>query len=298
MTYHIALGNIAYSSWSLRAWLLFERFGLSRRTTWVDFSAPRTTEEQLVDFFPARTVPALRTKEGAVISESLAIAEHLADHHPDAGIWPRAPYARATARSLAAEMHAGFSALRAICPMNLYVAYQGVEVSEAVLGDLARLETLWRAARESTQSPTPWLCGAYSAADAFYAPVAARIAGYGLAVSAEAKAYVDAHLSEPAFRRWRAMAIANGTVLDRYTQDYEKTPWPGPMPEPARAVEATEGENALCPYSGDPVTHFLEIDGRIFGFCNAFCRDKTVADPGAWPAFTTLRNGRAEVEAR
>lgn len=298
MTYHIALGNLAYSSWSLRAWLLFERFGLSRRTTWVDFSASRTTEEQLAEFAPARTVPALRTAEGAVISESLAIAEHLAEAHPKAGIWPGDPYARATARSLAAEMHAGFSALRAACPMNLYVAYRGVEGPQAVLDNLRRLETLWRTAREGTQSATPWLCGAYSAADAFYAPVAARIAGYGLSVSADAQAYVDAHLSDPAFRRWRAMALANGTVLDRYTQEYETTPWPGPAPEPARAVEATEGENAFCPYSGDPVTHFLEIDGRIFGFCNAFCRDKTVADPGAWPAFTALRDGLPEADTR
>lgn len=288
MTYHLALGNRAYSSWSLRAWLLFERFGIARETTWVDFGAPRTTEEQLSDFVPARTVPALRTGSGAILSESLAIAEHLAECHPEAGIWPDAPHARAVARNLAAEMHAGFEHLRSFCPMNLYLSYEGVEVPEPVQNDLHRLERIWQMARDSAENGAPWLCGSYSAADAFYAPVAARIAGYGLNVGETAQAYVAAHLSDPAFRRWRAMAIANGKILDRYSREYPTREWPGPTPKPARAVEAKQSENVLCPYSNDPVTHFLEMDGRVFGFCNAFCRDKTIADPTAWPAFMAL----------
>lgn len=291
MTYHIALGNCAYSSWSLRAWILFERFGIPQRTTWVDFGAPISTEEQLADFAPARTVPTMRSEDGAILSESLAIAEHLAEQHPDAGIWPSDPYARAVARNLAAEMHAGFSALRAFCPMNLYLSYENVDAPDAVLEDLTRLEKIWDMARASTQSETPWLCGAYSAADAFFAPVAARIAGYGLSVSETAQAYVNAHLSDPAFRRWRAMAIADGKLLEWYKRDFAVKPWPGPEPAPARAVETTEAENERCPYSGKPVTHFLEVNGRLFGFGTAFCRDKTIADPDAWPAFVTLRDG-------
>lgn len=290
MTYHIALGNCAYSSWSLRAWLLFEKFGIPRKTTWVDFGAGTSTEDQLNGFEPARTVPAMRTNDGAVISESLAIAEHLAEHHPDAGIWPGDPCARAVARTLAAEMHAGFSALRSFCPMNLYTAYENVDPPDAVLQDLERLERIWDMARNGTQSETPWLCGPYSAADAFFAPVAARIAGYSLSVGERARAYVDAHLSDTAFRRWRAMAIADGKLLARYEQDFTTKPWPGPTTGSARAIEAKGSENERCPYSGGPVTHFLETDGRVYGFCNAFCRDKTMADPEAWPAFIALRD--------
>ncbi|MEM9912853.1 MAG: glutathione S-transferase [Pseudomonadota bacterium] len=288
MTYEIALGNRAYSSWSLRAWLLFERFDVPRQTTWVDFGDPKGTETQLIDFAPARTVPAMRTETGAVLSESLAIAEHLAEQHPHIGIWPSDPFIRAIARNLAAEMHSGFTALRTDCPMNLYVAYEGVDITRAVQDDLHRLERIWQEARDATQSDTLWLCGPYSAADAFFAPVAARIAGYGLEVSYGARSYVDAHLSDRAFRRWRAMAIANGKLLKRYERDYATRAWPGPTPRPARAVDATQSENMRCPYSGDPVTHFLEMDGRVFGFCNAFCLDKTLADPDAWPDFIAL----------
>jgi glutathione S-transferase len=185
-------------------------------------------------------------------------------------------------------MHAGFTALRNHCPMNLRVSYTDCQPPEAVLADLARLETLWSWARDTTGSTTPWLCGAYSAADAFFAPVATRIATYNLPVNAEAMAYVNAHLSHPSFRRWRAMGQVDGADQDFYRRDYPRRQWPGPTPLPARAAEGTTAENTACPYSGKPVTHTLELNGRRFGFCNAFCRDKTVADPEAWPKFMAL----------
>ena len=286
MTYDLILGDYAYSSWSLRGWLLFERFGLARRTSMVNFKQGGVPE-QMPDWAPARTVPAVRTPEGAILTDSIAIAEELAQRHPEAGLWPADPLARATARSLAAEMHAGFAALRGDCPMNLRLAYTGVEPSVAVEADLRRLEVIWDHARAVCAPEGPWLCGEYSVADAFYAPVAARIAGYGLSVSDSAQAYVAAHLADPAFRRWRAMGLVHGEVLNRYKKPFATTGWPGPAPLPARAVEATP-ENATCPYSGKPSTHMLELEGRVFGFCNGFCRDKTVADPAAWPAFMAL----------
>ena len=161
--------------------------------------------------------------------------------------------------------------------------------SDAVQADLRRLELIWDHARNTCKPNGPWLCGDYSIADAFYAPVAARIAGYGLQVSASAQTYVAAHLADPAFRRWRAMGLVHGETLNRYAKPFDTVPWPGPAPRPARAVENGTAENTACPYSGKPVTHLLETNGRIFGFCNAFCRDKTVADPDAWPAFAALR---------
>ena len=287
----LVIGDYAYSSWSLRGWLLLHRFGIPFETRLVDFHDAAGVAEQLADIAPARTVPTLVTDDGAVVWDSLAIAEELADRFPDAGIWPADPVLRALARSLAAEMHSGFSALRGDCPMNLRCAYDGFEPSAAVRADLDRIETLWAHALD--RSGGPWLAGAYSAADAFFAPVAARIAGYGLPVGPVARDYVTGHLADPAFRRWRAMGLVHGATLPWYARDFAQVPWPGPAPIPARAVTEGRPENAACPYSGKPVTHLMEVEGRVFGFCNAFCRDKTVADPAAWPAFSALLHAAA-----
>ncbi|KAF0175470.1 MAG: glutathione S-transferase [Rhodobacteraceae bacterium] len=286
MTYDLVIGDRAYSSWSLRGWLLFDAFDIP-----VKLHVARLYTDELPnllkDFFPGKTAPTMRTPDGVVVPETIAIAEELASRHPNAGLWPADPKARAIARVLAAEMHAGFTALRSHCPMNLRVSYTDCAPPPEVLADLRRLETLWAWAQKQTRS-TPWLCGAYSAADAFFAPVASRIATYNLPVNAQATAYVQAHLAHPSFRRWRAMGMVDGADQEFYRRDYPRRPWPGPTPLPARPVDGTQAENTACPYSGAPVTHVLELQGRHFGFCNAFCRDKTAADPEAWPKFMQL----------
>ena len=287
MSYDLAIGDRAYSSWSLRGWLLFDAFGIPVNT----HTARLYTDELatlLKDFFPGRTAPTMRTPDGTVVPETLAIAEELASRHPAAGIWPAEPAARAVARVLAAEMHAGFTALRGHCPMNLRVSYTGCAPTGAVLADLDRLQVIWAWARRETGATGPWLCGAYSAADAFFAPVAARIAGYNLPVGPEASDYVSAHLAHPSFRRWRAMGQVDGADQDFYRRDYPRHPWPGPQPLAARAVAHGPSVNATCPYSGKPVTDFMELSGKVWGFCNAFCRNKTTADPEAWPKFIVL----------
>ena len=286
MTYDLVIGDRAYSSWSLRGWLLFDAFGLPVKL----HTARLYTDELptlLKQFHPGKTAPTMRTPDGVVVPETIAIAEELASRHPEAGIWPAGPKARAVARVLAAEMHAGFGALRSHCPMNLRVSYEDCAPPQAVLDDLARLEVIWDWARAETGAQV-WLAGDYSAADAFFAPVATRIATYNLPVSDRAMDYVRAHLAHPSFRRWRAMGLVDGAHHEFYRRPYPRRPWPGPVPMAARAVEGTMAENAACPYSGKPVTHVLEMQGRRFGFCNAFCRDKTVADPEAWPAFMAL----------
>lgn len=287
MTYHLAIGDRAYSSWSLRGWLLFDAFDIS-----VTLRTARLYSDELPnllkDFFPAKSVPVVRMPEGTVVSESLAIAEELASRHPAAAIWPAEPAARAVARMLASEMHAGFTALRSHCPMNLRVSYVNCAPTDAVLADLARLELLWDWARRATGAKGPWLCGDYSAADAFYAPVASRIASHNLPVGPAAAAYVAAHLAHPSFRRWRAMGMVDGADQPFYWRDWARRPWPGPVALAARPVDGTLAENIACPYSGKPVTHVLEIYGRRIGFCNAFCRDKTAADPEAWPKFMKI----------
>lgn len=289
MTYDLVIGDRAYSSWSLRGWLLFDAFDIP-----VKLHKARLYTDELAtvlkDFFPGKTAPTMRTPDGVVVPETIAIAEELASRHPEAGLWPKDPKARAIARVLAAEMHAGFTALRSHCPMNLRVSYTDCAAPEAVFADLKRLETLWAWAQRETGSKV-WLCGDYSAADAFFAPVASRIASYNLPLAPAAAAYVQAHLAHPSFRQWRAMSLVDGADQEFYRRDYPLRAWPGPKPLAAIAVDGSQSENAACPYSGKPVTHVLEIEGRRIGFCNAFCRAKTIADPEAWPKFMKIFRG-------
>ena len=115
-----------------------------------------------------------------------------------------------------------------------------------------------------------------------------RIATYGLTVGEEARAYVAAHLCHRPLRQWRATGMAQRYDPMPHRFNLPHAPWPGPAPRPARALEVGTPENATCPYSGAPAVSLMTTDGRIFGFCNDGCRDKTVADPDAWPAFRRL----------
>jgi glutathione S-transferase len=289
MTYDLYIGNRTYSSWSLRGWLSFVKFGLPVNTHLVGlYSGTMATD--LTDLAPARYVPVMRCPDGTVVGDTLAMAETLAEQNPDAGLWPADPAARALARWLVAEMHSGFTALRGACPMNLAFTWDGFEPDQAVLDDLARIQDLWQLARNRHGQSGPWLFGYYSIADVFYAPVAARIAGYDQPVSADAQTYVNTHLTDLDFRQWRALGSTEKLDKDPYDLGLSKRSWPGPESLPARALETGPSENELCPYSGKPVTDFLEINGRVFGFCNPTCRDKTVADPEAWPDFMALYN--------
>lgn len=285
MTYDLFIGDRSFSSWSLRGWLMLVKFNLPVRTHLVGLYSG-TMAEDLAPLAPARLVPVMRDADGTVIGDSLAMGETLAERHPDAGLWPKEPAARAFARWIVAEMHSGFGALRSDCSMQLLWQWDGFVPSDSVRADLERIQDLW--SRAQFGSGGPWLFGQYSLADVFYAPVAARIAGYGLTVGPEAQAYVDLVLSDTQFRQWRAMGLTKTYDPMPYDMPLAHKEWPGPRRLPAVAVDAGPSVNETCPYSGDPVQDFLQLDGHIYGFCNPFCRDKTVADPGAWPAFMTL----------
>ena len=247
--------------------------------------------EDLAPLAPARLVPVLRDADGIVIGDSLAMAETLAERHPEAKLWPEDPAARALARWMVAEMHSGFSDLRGDCPMQLLAQVTNFTPSPDVQSDLARIEELWAIARERHGQSGPWLFGTYSLADVFFAPVAARIAGYDLPASDLARDYIATTLSDTSFRQWRAMGLTKSYDPVPYIEGRPTRDWPGPMIPAAKAVSGGTPENATCPYSGKPSVDCLEIDGRVFGFCNPFCRDKSVADPDAWPAFVKLRQG-------
>ena len=265
---------------------MFEKFNIPYRTHMAGLYTGKL-QQDLAALAPARLVPAIRTPDGDVVGDTMAIAETLAERHPDAGLWPTDASARILARWLVAEMHSGFTALRTECPMQLLHQYDDFAVSPAVQNDLDRLTELWTLARNRHGADGPWLFGNYSLADAFYAPVAARIAGFNLPVDEATNAYVSAHLNDPAFRKWRAMGLTVSYDPTPYALDIPTHAWPLAALS-AKAVNSGTPENITCPYSGDPVTHFMQLEGRIFGFCNAFCRDKTVADPEAWSDFMKI----------
>lgn len=227
MGYELAIGDRSYSSWSLRGWLLFAHGGIEVTTHSGRLYSPDFAR-LMAAFAPARLVPALRLPEGQVIGETLAIAETLAERHPEARLWPADATARAVARWLSAEMHAGFGALRDHCAMNLRVSYSDCAPPAPVLADLARIEALWSLAQGQFGASGPWLFGQWSAADAFFAPVAARIAGHNLPVGQVAAAYVATTLADPAFCRWRADGLTEGPDQPFYKRDWPTRPWPGP----------------------------------------------------------------------
>lgn len=286
MTYTLYIGDRTFSSWSMRGWLMLEKFNLPFQTKMLGLYSG-TLQADLADLAPAKTVPALRTPAGHVVAESLAIAETLVEAHRDLPLYPADPAARALARSMVAEMHAGFSALRGDCPMNLQNRWNGFTASAAVLADIARIETLWAMAHNLRTGDGPWLFGDYTIVDAFFAPVACRMVTYGLPASDAAQSYITATLADTAFRQWRAMGQTKSYDPFPYNWDFPTLDWPG-VRIAAKPVATGKSENDTCPYSGDPATHLLQIDDRVFGFCNAFCRDKTAADPTAWPAFMAL----------
>jgi glutathione S-transferase len=228
MSYDLFIGDKGFSSWSLRGWLLFEKFGIDVNVHMIGLYSG-TMKQDMISLAPARYVPTARTPEGWIIGESSALTETLAERHPNAGHWPQDPEARIFARWLVSEIHAGYTTLRGDCPMQLFKVIQGFSVSDALQADIDRLETMLGTALEKFSGTTPqtqWLFGEYSAADAFYAPVAARIAGYGLPVSERLAAYVALHLNDPAFKAWRADGIAVSYDPFPYDLGAEPQPWP------------------------------------------------------------------------
>jgi len=157
-------------------------------------------------------VPALADGETHVW-ESLAILEYLAERFPQAGLWPNLPRARAHARTIAAEMHAGFRALRSHFPMNVRRPAKPRAPTPEAADDIRRIETIWTDCRTRFGSAGPFLFGAFGAADAMYAPVVSRFHTYAIALDAPARAYMDAVMSLPAWAEWRAAAAKEPWVL-------------------------------------------------------------------------------------
>lgn len=197
----LVIGNKNYSSWSLRPWLVARHFGIAFDETMILLDMP-DTREQILRYSPSGRVPCLVDGEIATW-ETLAIIEYLAERFPEHAIWPRDPVARALARSIANEMHAGFGALRSACPMNLRKTFPWQDWGgPAAAADVARIVALWRDARARFGQGGPFLFGAFSAADAMYAPVVTRLKTYSWPVEPDIRAYIDAVFDLPAMRAW------------------------------------------------------------------------------------------------
>ena len=176
---------------------------------------PQTTEEML-EYAPTGKCPSLHDGPIAVW-ETLAIIEYVAELYPDKAIWPRDKAARAHARSLANEMHAGFLPLRQACPTNFRRAPKAIALSDAARGDVARIEAAWAHARETYGQAGPFLFGEFSAADAMFAPVVNRFHAYAVPVAPATRAYMDAVMALPAWKAW----IADGQAEPWRIEEYE-----------------------------------------------------------------------------
>ncbi|CDO37424.1 MULTISPECIES: glutathione S-transferase family protein [Novosphingobium] len=201
MSYVLITANRNYSSWSLRPWVLMKALGIAFEDRIEPFTRPVNFDE-FRSFSPTGQVPALIDGERTVW-DSLGITLYLADRHP--GIWPQDEAARAFAQSIVAEMHGGFAALRNDCTMNVGVRVRPRPMSEALRRNVERLREMFEQAL--ARFGGPWLAGPdFTAADAFYAPVAFRIRTYGLDVGG-GQAWVDHVLDHPAMRQWEAEAL-------------------------------------------------------------------------------------------
>jgi glutathione S-transferase len=208
MAYKLVLGNKNTSSWSLRPWLAMRHAGIAFEEIGIDLRAP-DAKARILEHSPSGKVPALLVGGGRVVWDSLAIIEHLAEAHP--ALWPRAAAARALARSVSAEMHAGFQALREHCPMNFLAHRPKARLLKPVAADVRRIVAIWQECRSRhgslSSSGGPFLFGRFSAADAMYAPVASRFRTYVPDLRAygddgTAEAYVEAIFGLPEMAEW------------------------------------------------------------------------------------------------
>jgi glutathione S-transferase len=213
----LIIGNKNYSSWSFRPWIAMKVAGISFEERVISLNDP-DFKRAIASVSKNGRVPAI-DDDGVHVWESLAVLEYLAEKFPDAKLWPADVQARAHARAIAAEMHAGFSALRSECPMNFWRPVKRRELSAEALADAARIDAMWSECL--ARYGGPFLFGAFGAADAMYAPVVSRFHTYAVEVGERARAYMDAVMALPAWGEWKEAALKEPWVLP-----YDEPDWP------------------------------------------------------------------------
>jgi glutathione S-transferase len=232
--YRLYIGNKNYSSWSMRPWVLMRQAGIPFEEVMVRFDSfePDSAFKQgLTGISPTGKVPVLEDQRDPTplrIWDTLAIAEYLADQHPDLGLWPTDHRTRGVARSICADMHSGFTALRSHCPMNIEAQLPQVGAlvwrdQAAVRNDVKRLSALWEHLLDTHGGPM--LLGAFSIADAYFAPVCMRLLTYQLPVSPAVSGYIQRVAALPGVQAWIQDALAEHDFLD-FEEPYRLGPDP------------------------------------------------------------------------
>jgi glutathione S-transferase len=214
----LIIGNKNYSSWSFRPWIALKVAGISFEEEVVSLDAA-DFKARVSQVSGTGKVPALA--DGSVrVWESLAILEYLAERFPAASLWPTDAGARAEARAIAAEMHAGFVPLRRHLPMNMWRPVRQRELTSQVQADIGRIEAMWTNCRRRFGTGGDFLFGPFGAADAMYAPVVSRFHTYGVALGDNARAYMAAVMALPAWNEWKRAALAEPWVLPEDEVDW------------------------------------------------------------------------------
>lgn len=214
----LIVGNKNYSSWSFRPWIAMKTAGIAFDEVVISLDAP-DFKARLAPHSGTGKVPVL--VDGAIkVWESLAILEYLADKFPAKKLWPDDPAARAHARAVASEMHAGFVPLRGHCPMNMWRPVKKHDLPGDVADNVRRIDALWADCRARFGAGGAFLFGAFGAADAMYAPVVSRFHTYGIEVAEAGRAYMAAVMALPAWAEWRAAAIQEPWVLPQDEPDW------------------------------------------------------------------------------
>ena len=228
MALQLYIGNKNYSSWSMRPWVLLTGAGIpfeEKMVRFDSFDAQSAFKSAVTTVNPVGKVPAL-VDDGFAVWDTLAIAEYLAERFPDKHLWPADAKARARARSVCAEMHSGFTALRNHCPMNIEASLPEVgrivwRDQAGVRADMARIEAMWSGLL--AEHGGPMLFGAFGIADAYFAPVCSRIRTYALPVGPAVAAYVDRVHQLPAVQAWVQQALAEHDFID-FDEPYRSRP--------------------------------------------------------------------------
>jgi len=210
----IYIGNKNYSSWSLRPWLVLKASGLDFAEVMIPLDTP-TTKAEILRHSPSGRVPVLHHGD-RIIWDGLSIAEYVAELVPERLLWPADPVARALARSVSAEMHAGFAALREHCPFNIRSSFPNRGVTPDVQADINRITTIWRDCRKryGEASVGPFLFGGFTIADAMFAPVVSRFRTYRVELDECCQNYADAVWSLPSFQEWQVAAGNEPMIIE------------------------------------------------------------------------------------
>lgn len=212
---HLYLANKLYSSWSMRPWLVMRHIGLDFDETVIPLRQT-DSKERILAVSPSGKLPCLHLDDGTVVWDSMAIISVLADLYPDAPIWPATMAARAHAKAISLEMHAGFQALRRACPMNLKTRFKPQRFGPDVEADVMRIIDLWIDTRARFGAGGPFLFGDFTAADAVFAPVVNRLTAYQFGLDDTARAYCEAVEGYVFYRTWWAEALREPWTIAAY----------------------------------------------------------------------------------